>query len=134
MSYIEPTPDHEIPAQLSEDTKRRRRAAAKRADGQFLRGPIPLWWLRRAARLPGKALTMAVALWFGRGVTRNVEIRVGSALLAKFGMSRYVGYRALRQLELARLVSVRRAAGRCARARILDTLQGDAEECGDNEP
>ena len=38
-----------------------------RRKGKFLRGPVALDWLRRAAALPGKALAVGLALWFLRG-------------------------------------------------------------------
>ena len=40
----------------------------------FLKGPIPLAWLERAARLPGKSLQAAVALWYAAGLTRSARI------------------------------------------------------------
>jgi hypothetical protein len=36
--------------------------SSKRTD-RFLKGPVPMPWLATAARLPGKALAVGIALW-----------------------------------------------------------------------
>src|SRR4051812_11889091 len=42
--------------------------------GQFLRGPIPLAWLEKAAKLPGKApLAVALAIRFESGRRNNAR-------------------------------------------------------------
>jgi len=43
------------------------RANAEPAVRYFIKGPLPLPWLHRAAALPGKALHIAVGLWYMRG-------------------------------------------------------------------
>jgi hypothetical protein len=35
---------------------------------RFIKGPLPLPWLRRAAALPGKAFHVAVGLWYVKGL------------------------------------------------------------------
>jgi hypothetical protein len=43
--------------------------------GEFLKGPIPLAWLGRAAKLPGKAsLATALAVMFGTGQRGEVQL------------------------------------------------------------
>jgi len=39
--------------------------------GRFLKGPIPLDWIIAAAKLPGKALHVGIALWFLAGLKRS---------------------------------------------------------------
>ena len=87
---------------------------------RFLKGPIPLAWLMAAGSQPGKALHVAVALWFLAGVNRNRAIALSTSLLSSFGVGRYAGYRALRALEHAGLVSVVRHPGRLPIVTILD--------------
>lgn len=75
--------------------------------GEFLKGPIPLEWLGRAAKLRGKAsLATALAIWFEVGRRRSNEIKLTTAILARFGVNRKAKYRALKQLEGANLISV----------------------------
>jgi hypothetical protein len=79
----------------------------------FLRGPLPGFWLSRAARLPGKSLHVALAIWFAAGLTDNREVKLTGRLLAKFAVLPDAGRRGLRQLEQDGLVRVQRHRGRC---------------------
>lgn len=75
--------------------------------GEFLKGPIPLDWLGRAAKLSGKAaLATALALMFEVGRRRSNQVKLTTAILNRFGVSRKAKYRALKQLEGANLISV----------------------------
>ena len=87
---------------------------------EFLKGPIPLHWWCLAASLPGKTLAIGSAIWFKAGVTKRNTIRLTGKLLTKFGVGRKAGYRGLKRLELAELVSVKRHAGRCPVVTILE--------------
>src|SRR5262249_13109563 len=40
----------------------------------FLRGPIPLKWLTMASSLPGKALHVALAIWYGSGLRKSAMV------------------------------------------------------------
>ncbi len=111
--------DSDISSEPTEATKRRQVLAAKRFKGEFLRGPVPLWWIRRAACLPGKALALGLAIWFKRGATRRDEVAVNSNLLTKMDISRYAAYRALRGLEQSGLIRVKRSKGKCARVEVI---------------
>lgn len=83
-----------------------------RPKGKFLRGPVPLDWLRRAAGLPGKALAVGLALWFLCGCRKRKTVRLTRRTLDRLGVARKPGYRGLRALERAGLVAVARQPGR----------------------
>lgn len=85
-------------------------------------GPIPLTWLSKACRLRGRALAVAMALWFKAGVQRKAPTVVLShVLLNRFGVTnRKAGYHGLALLEAAGLVEVERHRGRCPRVTIRD--------------
>jgi hypothetical protein len=89
----------------------------------FLRGPVPLLWLQHAARLPGKALQVGIALWFRRGIEGNVSIKLSNALLRVFGVDRHAKGRALRQLESHGLIAVSRKPGSSPAVTILQASQ-----------
>jgi hypothetical protein len=78
----------------------------------FVRGPLPWSWVVQAARLPGKALHIALVLWLLAGLRRTRTVTLGSKHLRDCGIQRHTAYRALRALELANLVGVERARGR----------------------
>lgn len=75
--------------------------------GEFLKGPIPLDWLGRAAKLSGKAsLSVGLALWFEAGRRRSHEVTLTTAICDRFGINRKAKYRGLELLEQGRLISV----------------------------
>ena len=79
----------------------------------FLKGPIPGDWLHRAAILPGRALHVALALWYLAGLERRQHVKITWRVLDRFGVSPYAGRRGLAALECAGLVNVERHTGRC---------------------
>ena len=79
----------------------------------YLRGPIPLAWLQKAARLPGRALAVGMAVWHLAGLRGSQQhLSLSTERLAPFGVSRYAKDRALRYLIAAGLVTVARKKGR----------------------
>src|SRR5262245_56354371 len=85
----------------------------------FLRGPVPWTWLQVAAQLPGQALALSLCLWRegGRSDRRTVKLclsRVG------LGISEGAARRALRAMEKAGLVTVKRLPGKGLEVTLLD--------------
>src|SRR5262249_23168429 len=89
----------------------RRPAALKRGE-PFLKGPVPMMWLRAAAALSGKALHVGVEIWFQIGLKRSSEVALSLSRFKKSGISRSAASRGLAKLERAGLVSVIRLPGR----------------------
>ncbi len=86
---------------------------------KFLRGPIPLDWLTRAAALPGKAPVVGLALWFEAGITKNATVSLTNTVVRRFSVTPKTRSRCLRALESAEWVSVVRDPGRCPVVTIL---------------
>jgi hypothetical protein len=87
----------------------------------FLRGPIPWSWLSRAAKLPGKALQVALVIWLLSALLKGAAVVVMSPIrLRELGVQRHAGYRGLRALEKAGLVSVERGHGKAPRVTICE--------------
>ena len=78
----------------------------------FLKGPIPLWWLTRAAALPGKALVLGVALWWLHGMSKDGVVKLNGKALGAMNVSRDSTTDGLRRLEADGLVSVQIAKGK----------------------
>lgn len=95
-----------------------------RSREQFLKGPIPLDWLAAAARLPGKSLQVAVAVWFLAGLHRSSVVPLSNKISHRFGLDRNSKYRGLAWLETKGLISVERKIGR---APIVTILQQGVE-------
>lgn len=96
------------------------RRTRSRRPGLFVKGPIDWSWLATAARLPGKALHVAMTLRLLDGMQNVGPVALSSVRLEDAGVNRHAAYRALRQLEQAGLVAVRRARGRQPRVTILE--------------
>src|SRR5262245_42706803 len=95
-------PDSQIPARkLVSNTIRQR--TAKR----FI-PPVPLDWFNRACVLPGKALAVGLLLWRLARLKRTWTVVLTQAGLSQSGLSRWTKYPALRALESAGLILVRR--------------------------
>lgn len=77
---------------------------------KFLKGPIPLHWLLSVFPLPGKALHVAVALWYRSGLEKSCRVKFNQSRWK--GVSRDSARRGLCALERAGLVRVMRHPGR----------------------
>ena len=76
-------------------------------------------WLKTAARLPGKSLHLALALYSLVSAQRTHHIKLGNLASHEFGVDRNAKYRALAWLEHAGLVQVERKIGRSPLVTIL---------------
>jgi len=82
------------------------------APGAFLRGPVPMRWLREADGVSHTALMLSLLLCHIAGCAGSRTVRVRFANPDFKGRSRWSWNRALRALERAKLVRVQRE-GRC---------------------
>jgi len=74
----------------------------------FIRGPIPMPWLWRASRLPGRAFQVGVLIWLRVGQRKSKRVLLSTELTKTFGIDGDAKTRALRYLEHAGLVCVER--------------------------
>ena len=91
-----------------------------RRQGRFLKGPISMPWLERAARLPGRALHVALALHHQSALKRSATVKLSNKQLAEFGVDRDAKRRGLVALENAGLVIVERKPGRVPMVTIVE--------------
>ena len=77
----------------------------------FLRGPVPLEWLGRAAALPGKTLNVAIALWWRHGMARGKPFKLTQQSLKYLHVKRDAASSGLVRLERAGLIRVERSPG-----------------------
>lgn len=95
---------------------------------KFLKGPVPMTWLNTAARQPGKALHVGIALWHLAGLQRSRTVTLSATVLRELGVARTSGYRALAALEAAGLVAVERHPGRCPVVALLAVKSDDVTD------
>jgi hypothetical protein len=87
----------------------------------FLKGPIPRDWILRAMPLPGRALHVAMEVWYRAGLTRRAEVVLSLEQVAKAGgFDRATASRALKVLERVGLVAVSRGVGQAPRVTLLE--------------
>ncbi len=96
------------------------RRDADRTAHRFIKGPLPLRWIQRAAALPGKALHVALGLWYVKGLCRTATFPFKRKVAAGMGVSPDATYDALTNLEVAGLIRVIRQRGRSPAVTILD--------------
>jgi len=89
----------------------------------FLKGPVPMPWLSMAAKLPGKTLNIAIALWWLHGMSNGKPFKLRSRALELLRVSRDATYAGLARLEQARLIAVERKPGQSPIVSILDLPQ-----------
>jgi hypothetical protein len=96
----------------------------RKSTGRFLKGPIPLAWLAAAARQPGRALHVGIAVWFLAGMKRDRTVALSPSVLAELGVNRHAAYRAVGALERANLLSVSRKCGRAPIVSVIGECNG----------
>jgi hypothetical protein len=89
----------------------KRKAGKRKIKGLFLKGPVPLDWLERSARLGGKCLSLGLALWFTAGLTKNDTFKVQGKTLKTLSIGRQAYYRCLSKLEKAGLIKTEHSKG-----------------------
>lgn len=118
------TLDSNVPVKrLQLDIATRTLVAAPKA-ALFLRGPIPLAWLSRAANLPGKTLNVAVALWWCNGMAKGKPFKLTKTALRNLNVERDAASTGLTRLEEAGLIQIERQSGQRP---IISILTGVAE-------
>lgn len=77
----------------------------------FVKGPIPLEWLGRAAALPGKTINVAIALWWRHGMAKGKPFKLTRVSLKYLSVERAAASAGLARLEQAGLIQVETRPG-----------------------
>jgi hypothetical protein len=88
---------------------------------KFLKGPVPWAWLESAMRLPGKALHVALALWWEAGCANRRTVRFCLNGSLPGGLTRQSARRGLRRLAAGGLVTIRHLPGRGLEVTLSET-------------
>jgi len=77
-------------------------------EGAFLKGPIPMSWLNRAAAASGKGagLAIGIAIWHIAGMEKSNSIKLRPSLLERMNINRFAKSRGLKSLKNAGLISI----------------------------
>jgi DNA-binding transcriptional ArsR family regulator len=85
----------------------------------FLKGPIPMAWLNEAAKLPGKAINLGIAIWWLNGMAKSKPFKLTGKALGLLRVSRDAASSALKRLEAQGLIRVQRFPGQRPTVEIL---------------
>jgi hypothetical protein len=95
----------------------------KKVTEPFLKGPISIAWLSRAAFLPGKAINVALAIQWIFGMSANNPIKLTKKSMVIFNFSSDAANDALRRLESEGLISVQRHPGQRPWIEVVSTSE-----------
>jgi len=76
-------------------------------------------WLSEAAKLPGKALNLAIAIWWLAGMSKTTAFKLTGKALDQVDISRDAAASALNRLEAQGLIRVQRSPGQRPTVEIL---------------
>ena len=85
----------------------------------FVQGPIPMYWISAAARLPGKCLNVALALWWLHCMKKGDWVKITRLSLEYFHVSRDAYRDALLRLSEAGLIMVEMRPGQTASVKVI---------------
>jgi hypothetical protein len=88
-------------------------------DHRYIR-TIPLDWMTRAAKLPGKCVNVAAVLWYLSGLKKSQCVTVTQELMKDFGITRQAYSRCLATMAEAGLVRAEQRPGKKPLVTILD--------------
>ena len=105
------TSDRHVPVRRLQLDRASGALAAAPREALFLRGPVPLEWLGKAAALPGKTLNVAIALWWRHGMAKGKPFKLTQQALKYLHVERDAASSGLVRLERAGLIQVERRTG-----------------------
>ena len=80
-------------------------------------------WLNEAAKLPGKAINLGIAIWWLAGMSKTTAFKLTGKALDQLHVSRDAASSALKRLESQGLIRVQRAPGQRPTVEILSVAQ-----------
>ncbi len=86
---------------------------SKAIAGRFIKGPIPLQWIIKAAELGGRTMNIAMALWYLSGLKKSATVSLTHKTLDEFGVTRKTASRLLEGMQSHGLITIMRKPG-CA--------------------
>lgn len=109
--YPPPSSDSDIPVRRLQLDAVTGRLTVSPNKVLFLKGPIPLEWLGRAAKLPGKTINVAIALWWRHGMANGKPFKLTQMSLKYLCVERDAASDGLVRLEQAGLIKIEKSSG-----------------------
>jgi hypothetical protein len=112
--------EREVPTSAS------RRARQGRSE-PFLKGPIPVRLIGAVLDLPGRPLSVLLAIWHRVALTGKPWVSLPASVMADFRFDRTVKARALAELERAGLIRAKRTPGRPVQVSLVSKRAGGTD-------
>lgn len=97
---------------------------------KYVKGPIPITWLDPVLLMGGKALNVALAIWFQVGLKKRKTVTLPRATTKLFRVTRHNVWRALKRMEEAKMIFVVRRKGKLSHITVLDFENGEVDSKG----
>jgi hypothetical protein len=123
-----------LPEGISFPSPKKQRPDRLKRGRQFVKGPIPIDWLSKAASLHGKVFQTAIALWYLVGAKKTITVSLSNEIAEKFGVGRNAKYKNLEVLKQAGLVTVQRKHGRSPVVTLLCAEQISFDPIREGQP
>jgi hypothetical protein len=94
---------------------------------KFIKGPIPLDWIRAASRCGRRSTCLAILLWYAAGCQRTNPIKLGPSILSELAIAPKTASRILERMHSMRIVSVEFHRGRSPLVTILALPSHDGQ-------
>jgi DNA-binding transcriptional ArsR family regulator len=105
-----------------------RKPPRHRSGERFIKGPLPLAWIKAAALQPYQALYVGLLLWHEAGWRKSCSIPFKLSQVRETGISRDTVRRSLKALEQAGLIYIERPSGRSLQITLLDASENESDE------
>ena len=89
-------------------------------NGKFVKGPIPLNWLRAANTCGRKSISVAVLLWYASALQKSNPVKLSRDVLAELSLSPKTAKRVLDRMRSIGIVDVQFHRGRSPVVTILE--------------
>ena len=101
--------------------KRVQRDVPRHGSGdRFIKGPIPMEWMRAANTCGRRSVSVAIVIWFAAGLQRSNPVKLSQTVLAELGIPSRTAKRVLERMQSIGIVEVEFHRGRSPLVTILD--------------
>ena len=116
------------PAKTKPNTKRPSVDLPKHGKGErFIRGPIPLEWMKLASQCGNRSEAVAVLLWYSAGLQRSNPVRLSANTLAELRVRPRTAKRVLLKMISFGLVNAEFRRGKSPIVTLLDPKPIDGQ-------
>ncbi len=96
---------------------------------RFIKGPLPLDWMRKAAECGGRGTEVGLLLWYAAGWQKRNPIKLSQSVVRQLPVHQKTCRRVISNMEQLGLIAVDRHKGRSPLVTLLPTPQAYVGKC-----